>query len=1293
MNRGATAGSAAGSALVVLLLFRSFAPMPVPERNPAQRGSIPTQAATFQRMALSPSEATHIRRPKEGPWKASQEHFAGLNGKECPAAADRLAPKDIAPLGPAILRLQGEAQVNAVTNPRELLWCIPSAEKVRAMIAIVPDPVQTHMALQFDRSVEAIQLAAESLDYVIDRYWLPWDARPKTELADSSQAVTLEDLEKQKEPALLMFRWDGAANQGPVNTLYVFLVGDTSTAGINGAQFSKAADYVDQLCVGTGCGSKKDRVWIIGPTFSGSLSSLRRLTDARSNSAFTAYSGSISSVCAVEKQGLQTYPQMCPQPLPVAVSPAPKLVFHSLVYDTESAVQSFIASLESKGEHPCRAPTSIAILSEAATTYGHTQRDLQREALPKSYPPAPSARHDDCYVSFSYPREISSLRNAYVGGESVAASEQSRDNGPLYLPFNLADRQYNISDEPPDFSRQQGPLSKEAVLMSFAAELRRDHFKYIGIAGSNVLDVLFLAGFLRKACPDVRLFVLNADLLFERDLDNAAYIGTLTLTTYPLIPTNHEWTSLPPSKDGQAAQDANPAILPRLPFADQYEEGQYNAGLLAMEGLMPELPPLDPYEFRKPFEAGPKSFDPECTLLPLWLTVVGNGGYWPIEIVPPNIPRSRDGTKGAGKDISGSEYKNRIPTKCLAGPLPAKSPLELQDADFSSAWKASVTILCALAGLHILLLTVALPLGSKFRDFSPIHADPGQRFLFVSLTTITMAVTLVMLITPLWRFPHVGKYLTFLQWTVPATVLLLIASCLIKVKDFFWAWKHQAEFGLKQEQGEAFSSRQRDPSATKPYHEASVFDEPWLRWIKTRRFWLTILYVTLWSVALLEIVCWWRLMHDDDFHYGFFFAYRSIHLTTGVSPFAPLLPLLLAVYYWGMCEIWRLRFHDQVRPRLEPGDNFPGASTEHAISASINHYFLRANYCIALTLVFLVWLLFLQPQHPFEIFEHLSFGIIYEVLFCLVVLLMLSAGFRLGQIWSDLKKLLAELDQSRVRLAFNQLKEYSWSPIWQSGIHEIEWTNITRSVEVLSQLKNAQEIDARLNEAIKSTEKKVEEYRDFRQRLESGKLRAKREDYFNVNRIFCEIQQLLSQVLRLVLQELEKYWNAPRYVPADDVHTGNDEKPVVVNCAPAHEDEPTQRLHWLEHYVAVRYVAFIRGVLGHVRRLIIMLTVLFSLVLLSLNIYSFEPHQSLIWSFTAIFAVIAFTIVVVLMQAYRDHVLSRITGTKPNQLGMDFYFKIVSFGAVPLLTLLATHFPAIGRYLLSFLQPGMEALK
>jgi hypothetical protein len=105
------------------------------------------------------------------------------------------------------------------------------------------------------------------------------------------------------------------------------------------------------------------------------------------------------------------------------------------------------------------------------------------------------------------------------------------------------------------------------------------------------------------------------------------------------------------------------------------------------------------------------------------------------------------------------------------------------------------------------------------------------------------------------------------------------------------------------------------------------------------------------------------------------------------------------------------------------------------------------------------------------------------------------------------------------------------------------------------------------------------------------------------------------------------------------------------------------------------------------------LAVAFSLVLISLNLYAFEPHDSLLWSLTVIFIVLGALTVISLMQIHRDPILSRMSGTTPNDLGLEFYVRIVSFGAAPLITLLATHFPSIGRYVASFLQPGLEALK
>src|SRR5262249_2822280 len=143
---------------------------------------------------------------------------------------------------------------------------------------------------------------------------------------------------------------------------------------------------------------------------------------------------------------------------------------------------------------------------------------------------------------------------------------------PGQLPLDLTDRT-NSNDAPPDFSIVQSPLSKEAVLMNLAADMRRARYHYIGISGTNVLDVLFLTNFLRAACPDSRLFVVSADLMFERQLDNAPYIGMLAVTTYPLI-------------EGLHVQPDNTKPLSHLPFADETEHGEYLAAFATLDELL-----------------------------------------------------------------------------------------------------------------------------------------------------------------------------------------------------------------------------------------------------------------------------------------------------------------------------------------------------------------------------------------------------------------------------------------------------------------------------------------------------------------------------------------------------------------------------------------------------------------------------------------------------------------------------------------------------------------------------------
>jgi hypothetical protein len=1245
LKRTGAVGSAVGTAVLAVLLLRGPALGPSAPSPKVQNGQSRSLAKPGQRKT-KPAETKPQPLPEDGPWKASQAHFAGQ--VECPPSS--------------------------VNNPRQDVWCIPSKEQVQAMIAIAPDPVNTHMALLFDRSVEALQLAAESKNYVVDRYWLPWDASPQPVWNDyeSYQTGLNDQEEKEKQPGLLLFRWNGDVNTGAAKVLYVFVVSDTATAGVNGEQFKRAVQYQHDVCGhGAGC-SRPDPIRIMGPTFSGSLASLVQLTESGN---FIAYSGTVSSSAAIENQHLNPGNG--------------HLKFQTFVGYTESAIKAFLQSLQESKDIQCDTHTApqVALLSETATAYGTTASFLHQtpkddDAAKRTEPEkAPTVLSVSCATSYSYPREISNLRNAYQASLNTAAGSQSSGVTSPYLSFNLADREPNKSDEPPDFSTPQGPLSKEAVLMKLAGELQRNQYKYIGVNGTNVLDVLFLASFLRSACPDARLFIINSDLLFDRNLDNAPYIGTLSVTTYPLLARNLDWTT----QYGNA---------PRLPFADQYEEGQYNAFLATLRETFPDQnqPPF--YEIEEPFKDTKKPFSFDAKTAPFWLTAVGTGGYWPVRLL------------GAAADS-------------------VQKP-ELKSADFSAAWKILLTLLWILAFFHVYVLLTVSPLSRRFRDFAVVTAMPTQRLFFVHLASATLALALAGMVFPVWKFgweggPHV------LVMTVVAAVLVvalfgtcwwLHANCLARArwmdkvgkKDRYErVWPHlfvlAKKLNITGMQRKAFMDRART--------------------------WFPILLALLVWISLFALGGMWSLLFlDDPTHYGFFFAYRSVHLATGVSPYTPMIPLLATIYCWSILEVWRLRFNDLNRPRLMLSRSLPGGRTEKSIARAVGRFLLGSKYVIAFLVVFAFWLALFDFTHPFRLFEKPVFSRVYAVLFSIAVAMMLASGLRLWEVWSWLRDLLRELERSPLRQAFSRLKGFGWSPIWRQGGEEAELINMARSLEAIRQIKNCAgtvKNGPKLNGDITEMEANVKRIRwlaqegqdrhvvfasrlchsEYKQPLQSFDLNAAEEPkdrqalrkqpfvglVYGFGRNLAGIQQSFANILKRILDVLKESWETRCLKLVEDEDMEKSDATVIVMKEPEEADPEEKRREELEEYAALRYVAFIRGVLYHMRHLIIFLAVSFSLIMIALNVYSFEPHQTLIWSFTAIFCIVGFMIVLVLAQVHRDHILSRVTGTKANELGLPFYIRIISFGAVPVLTLLATHFPAIGHYLLSFLQPGLESLK
>src|ERR1700739_137020 len=85
--------------------------------------------------------------------------------------------------------------------------------KLRFAIAILPDPIHTHMAVVFDRFAAAIQDAAQDEGYDFDSSWLPWEdeAESYALLADQEEAGSKKE-QREKQPGIFLFRSPWASN-------------------------------------------------------------------------------------------------------------------------------------------------------------------------------------------------------------------------------------------------------------------------------------------------------------------------------------------------------------------------------------------------------------------------------------------------------------------------------------------------------------------------------------------------------------------------------------------------------------------------------------------------------------------------------------------------------------------------------------------------------------------------------------------------------------------------------------------------------------------------------------------------------------------------------------------------------------------------------------------------------------------------------------------------------------------------------------------------------------------------
>ncbi|MGB2665082.1 MAG: hypothetical protein WAK48_13825, partial [Candidatus Acidiferrum sp.] len=130
-----------------------------------------------------------------------------------------------------------------------------------------------------------------------------------------------------------------------------------------------------------------------------------------------------------------------------------------------------------------------------------------------------------------------------------------------------------------------------------------------------------------------------------------------------------------------------------------------------------------------------------------------------------------------------------------------------------------------------------------------------------------------------------------------------------------------------------------------------------------------------------------------------------------------------------------------------------------------------------------------------------------------------------------------------------------------------------------------------------------------------------------------------------------------------------------------------------EEYAALVYVNFLVSVLLRIRTLVISAGGLYVFIVMSINVYPFEPHPALQTLAVVLLLVMGAAVAFVYAEMHREVILSRLTSTAPGELGLDFWMKFASAAAIPVFSLLATQFPSVNQFLFSWLEPALQAMK
>ncbi len=306
----------------------------------------------------------------------------------------------------------------------------------------------------------------------------------------------------------------------------------------------------------------------------------------------------------------------------------------------------------------------------------------------------------------------------------------------------------------------------------------------------------------------------------------------------------------------------------------------------------------------------------------------------------------------------------------------------------------------------------------------------------------------------------------------------------------------------------------------------------------------------------------------------------------------------------------------------------------------------------------------------------------------LVTALLLLTCLHIRSLWRSLQSLLASLGMLPLLRSFAPVARSGGDrPIWvrrlnlQSVDVHIQAIYVLHNINLLAkEAVVADPSDARpLREIAILSDEYIEQLRTLLH-IDPFRLRCHTLDLKTAMRATNTV------IATKTFELLHNFWAAsPLASPdvAEDAASAGDSKPGPL----------IQMATLAEKFVALHYSSFIIYGVRQIQNLLLFLPIGFVLLMTSLNCYDSQAPLFIGRMLLILFLLLGGAIMFCLVGLEKDPVLSRMAGSDPGKLNSGFYLKLAAYGALPVLSLLASQFPTVSNFLLSWVQPSLEAFK